>query len=246
MTAMSCTFTAIPRSILSGGSVRFFPVVSDAAKPIVTYAWTFGDTGTSAEATPIHTYPAVSSYTTYDVSLTVTDAGGTTATLTIDDFIASDAEANVPAFPTDGTYFPISVLFNDGTNQMLVNRNPWAGSNYYLLTPESVDSMDKEGTMTFSLLDTGEATTAEQSLVAEGVSIIAITGMACTFSGIVRRVTQNTQNGFSSTAKVRLWDLECDSDLARLKKLKVDSTANTVYGETIIDSPGNIASRILT
>jgi PKD repeat protein len=247
MTAMTCTFTAIPRSILSAGSVRFFPVVSDAATPIVGYDWDFGDgTAHGTDATPIHAYPVVAAYTTYDITLTVTDAAGTTANLTIEDFIASDLEANVPAFPTDGTYFAISVLFNDGTNQMLVNRQPWAGSHYYLLEPQSVDSMDKIGTMTFSLLDTGDTTAAEQSLVVEGVSIIVITGKVCTFSGIVRRVTQNTQNGFSSTAKVKLWDLECDSDLARLKNLKVDSSANTVYGETIIDSPGNIAQRILT
>ena len=129
---------------------------------------------------------------------------------------------------------------------MLVNRQPWAGSAYYLLTPQSVDSIDKIGTLSFSLLDVGTASTTEQSLVAEGVSIIAITGMTCTFSGVIRRVTQNTQNGFTSSAKLKLWDLECDSDLARLKNLKVSASALPTSGETIIDSPGNIAQRILS
>ena len=243
----TCTFTAIPRSVLAGGSVRFFPVVSGNTVPITGYDWDFGDgTAHGTDATPIHAYPSVSSYTTYDVTLTVTDAAGGTATQTQTAFIAADAETNVPAFPTNGTYFPISVLMTDGTNQMLVNRNQWAGSAYSLFSPQSVDSIDKIGTFTFSLLDVGTATSAEQSLVAEGVSIVVIMGKACTFSGIVRRVTQNHQNGFTSTAKVKLWDLECDSDLARLKNVKVSAAALPTSGETIIDSPGNIAQRILS
>lgn len=329
MASMSCTFDAIPRSITSAGSVRFFPfvtLVTSPVVPIVVYHWSFGTnhdftidasttdllftdaddyfsvddrvvlstTGTlptglsstvcyfvktasstaitlslssggatvtytpatgsgthtvshgSHDSTPIFTYPVVAAYTTYDVTLTVTDAAGTSANLTISDFIASDAAANVPAFPTDGTYFPISILFNDGTNQMLVNRVAWTGSSYYLLTPTITDSMDKIGTMKFSLLDVGNSTASEQALVAEGVSLVAIMGKSVVFSGLIRRVTQNTQDGFSSTSKVRKWDIECDSDLARLKKIKVATAANTTYGETIIDSPGNIFRRILT
>jgi PKD repeat protein len=244
--AAACDFEAIPRSITSAGSVRFFPSVSGFTKPIVTYAWTFGDTGTSAEATPIHAYPVVAASTLYDVSLTVTDSNGGTATLTKTNFIRSDAIANIPAIPNDGTFMAVSVLMNDGTNHMLVNRNPWAGSSYYLLTPVSVDSIDKIGTFTFSLLDIGTATAAEKSLVVEGTSVLAIMGMTATFSGMVRRVSQNLQNGFTSSAKVKVWDLECDSDLARLKNIKVSASALATSGETIIDSPGNIAKRILT
>ena len=246
MTA-SCSFAAIPRSVISGGSVRFFPSTTGFTKSIVTYDWDFGDgTAHGTGSTPIHAYPAVTTYTTYNVTLTVTDSDGNTATLTVNHFIATDLAANVPALPNDGTYQAISMLMTDGTNQMLVNRNPWAGSSYYLLTPKSVDSIDKIGTMTFSLLDVGNSTADEQALVAEGVSILVIMGVTATFSGVVRKVTQNTQSGFSSTSKIRQWDLECDSDLARLKNLKVSESALPTQGETIIDSPGNIALRILT
>ena len=246
MTAMSCSFMAIPRGVLSGGSVRFFPVVLNNTKPIVTYAWTFGDGNTSSDATPINAYPAVATYTTYNVSLTVTDAAGATASHTETAFISSDLAANVPAIPNDGTFLAISILMTDGTNQMLVNRQPWGGSSYYLRNPVSDDSIDKIGTLTFSLLDTGGATAAEQSLVAQGVSVVAIMGSTCIFSGLIRRVTQNTQNGFTSASKVKLWDIECDSDLARLKNIKVSASALPTQGETIIDSPGNIVQRILT
>jgi PKD domain len=242
----ACSFTAIPRSITSGGSVRFFPVISGATKPIVTYAWTFGDTGTSTDATPIHTYPAVATYTTYNIGLTVTDSSGATASHSETAFISSDLASNVPSVPNDGTYHAVSVLLNDGTNSMLVNRNPWGGSSYTLLTPKIDTSIDKIGTFTFSLLDLGNSNSTEQATVQEGVSVVVIMGVNCIFSGLIRRVTQNTQNGFTASNKVKLWDIECDSDLARLKNIKVSSSALPTQGQTIIDSPGNIAQRILT
>ncbi len=53
---------------------------SDAQGPIASYAWTFGDGGTATGATPPpHTYPEAD---TYNVTLTVTDGGGLTNSLT--------------------------------------------------------------------------------------------------------------------------------------------------------------------
>jgi PKD repeat protein len=43
--------------------------------PVASYAWDFGDTGTSNEASPVHTYAAAGDYT---VTLTVTAADGVT------------------------------------------------------------------------------------------------------------------------------------------------------------------------
>ena len=89
--AAACDFDAIPRSIISAGSVRFFSRVSGFTKPIITYAWNFGDTGTSSLATPVHAYPATATPVTYHISLTVTDSNSATATVTHTNFIRSDA-----------------------------------------------------------------------------------------------------------------------------------------------------------
>lgn len=51
----------------------------DGAADITTYAWDFGDGGTSAELSPAHTFSAAGPY---DVALTVTDAGGESNTST--------------------------------------------------------------------------------------------------------------------------------------------------------------------
>jgi PKD repeat protein len=64
-TALSCSFD-------SSGS-------SDSDGTIASYAWTFGDGGTSPLANPSHTYGAGG---TYDVTLTVTDNGNAVGTLT--------------------------------------------------------------------------------------------------------------------------------------------------------------------
>jgi PKD repeat protein len=61
--ALSCTFN-------SGGSTGIAPL---------TYAWSFGDGGTSTSATPSHTYASANSYA---VTLTVTDPSGATALAT--------------------------------------------------------------------------------------------------------------------------------------------------------------------
>ena len=254
--AAACDFDAIPRSITSAGTVRFFPRVSGFTKPIVTYAWTFGDAGTSAKPTPIHEYPAVTDPTLYDVSLTVTDSNGDTATKTNTNFIRSDAAANVSAPPNDGTYHQVSVLIFDDTNAMLVNRNPWTatddpftGCHLYLLNPKTVDSIDKIGTATFSLLDVGDSSATEKTLMAEKKNIVIILGKTITFSGKIRRITQNTQAGWDTSTRIKLWDLECDSDLSKLAQVNVDNTmlaANVPYGEALYDTPGNLARLILT
>jgi len=246
--AAACDFDAIPRSITSAGSVRFFPRVSGFTKPIVTYDWDFGDgTSHSAKPTPIHAYPVVTVPTTYTVTLVVTASDGVeTDTTAHTNYIRSDAAANVSAPPNDGTYPVVSVLIYDDTNAMMVNRNPWTGCHLYLLYPKTVDSIDKIGTATFSLLDIGDSSATEKSLMAEKKNIVFVLGKTIIYSGKIRRITQNTQAGFDTTTRVKLWDVECDSDLAKLQMVNIDSSVLQADGAPLYDTPGNIARKILT
>lgn len=57
-----------------------FTASSTGGKPGYTYAWDFGDSGTSTAANPTHSFAASGNYT---VSLTVTDALGNTSSTTI-------------------------------------------------------------------------------------------------------------------------------------------------------------------
>ncbi|HKR11221.1 MAG TPA: PKD domain-containing protein [Pyrinomonadaceae bacterium] len=58
-----------------GTATRFFDQSTDADGPIVSWAWDFGDGGTSNERNPMHTYAQPGNYT---VTLTVTDHTGLT------------------------------------------------------------------------------------------------------------------------------------------------------------------------
>lgn len=65
---------------------------SSATQPIVSYLWDFGDGNTATETNPSHTY---SSAGTYDVTLTVTDAGGNSDSLTLDDLVSVTEETSL-------------------------------------------------------------------------------------------------------------------------------------------------------
>ncbi len=73
--------TAIATSNISEGGapleVSFMGDASTDDSGITEYLWDFGDGGTSTEANPVHTFTTLGSY---DVVLTVTDAGGLTDT----------------------------------------------------------------------------------------------------------------------------------------------------------------------
>ncbi|GIF52353.1 glucose/arabinose dehydrogenase [Asanoa ferruginea] len=68
----------------------------------ITYAWTFGDGGTSTEPNPSHTYAAPGDYT---AQLTVTDPGGRTAVANVPVTVGNTAPTVSITFPPDGGFF---------------------------------------------------------------------------------------------------------------------------------------------
>ncbi len=94
-------------------SVDFTDQSLDGGSPITSWAWSFGDGGTSTEQNPSHTYTAVGSYS---VSLTVTNAVGT-ASVTVPDLISVlpvpvPPTADFSGTPTSGDA-PLEVTFTD-------------------------------------------------------------------------------------------------------------------------------------
>jgi len=76
----TAAFTASPNPVNAGSLVTFADASYDDDGDIVSWSWDFGDTGTSTEQNPTHTYSAVGSY---PVTLTVTDDEGATDTATL-------------------------------------------------------------------------------------------------------------------------------------------------------------------
>ena len=91
-TPPTASFTATPSSGRAPLAVAFNASASaDAEAPIASYAWDFGDGSTGIGATVNHTYTTAGNYT---ATLTVTDAGGLTASTTR--AVAVSDEGNVP------------------------------------------------------------------------------------------------------------------------------------------------------
>jgi PKD repeat protein len=103
-------FNASPRSGPTPLNVGFTDAsTTDPDCPITQRAWAFGDGGTSGETAPYHSYAHEGSY---DVTLTVTNAGGSDS-ITKPGFIAVSCGAPTAAFtasPTSGTV-PLAVNF---------------------------------------------------------------------------------------------------------------------------------------
>jgi PKD repeat protein len=68
--------------VCNAGECTFTDQSSDTDGTIASYAWDFGDTETSTDADPVHTYAGITELTDFEVTLTVTDDDGATGTIT--------------------------------------------------------------------------------------------------------------------------------------------------------------------
>jgi PKD repeat protein len=143
-------FSGSPTSGTSPLTVGFADASTGA---VSSYAWSFGDGGTSTLQNPSHVYSAVG---TYSVSLTVTGPGGSD-TLTRTNYIDVAEPAPVAGFsgsPTSGTS-PLTVSFADGSTGA-VSSYAWSfgdGGTSTLQNPSHVYSA--VGTYSVSLTVTG-------------------------------------------------------------------------------------------
>ncbi len=114
---LSATIGVTPTSGVAPLNVQFSAIVSGGTPPY-SYAWNFGDGGSSTVPAPIHTYSAAG---TYPVTLTVTDAAGKLA----------GATAQISAVaPTFAVTFTESGLPSGTTWSITFNGRPYSsGSN---------------------------------------------------------------------------------------------------------------------
>ena len=112
VTTMTTDFSADKTEVLINQAVTFTDT-SSGGTPGYTYAWDFGDTGTSTEASPTHSFASPGNYT---VSLAVTDSLGSNDTETKTNYITVYAAlvASCSA-DIDEPVVGQTVTFNSGT-----------------------------------------------------------------------------------------------------------------------------------
>jgi PKD repeat protein len=89
---------------VSGLTVNFTDASTDTGGTISSYAWTFGDGGTSTAANPSHTYAAAG---TYNVTETVTDSTGAKSSKTASVTVASSGGGGGGTFSSTDT--PVTI-----------------------------------------------------------------------------------------------------------------------------------------
>ncbi len=92
-------FTATPTSGQVPLTVQFTDQSIDIDGTVVSWSWDFGDSTTSTDQNPSHTYET---YGIYTVSLTVTDNNGNTSSETKEDYITVNYAGPVWYVSNDG------------------------------------------------------------------------------------------------------------------------------------------------
>jgi PKD repeat protein len=107
---------------------------SDTDGTIASYAWDFGDTETSTEADPVHTYAGVTELTEFEVTLTVTDDDGATDTVT--QTVAVAPPAGTVCEDSPGEFVPCSLEIEEDAvvTITLTSRDCTADGNQLLIT----------------------------------------------------------------------------------------------------------------
>ena len=136
------------------GALPLTVTFSDASSGAIdTYAWDFGDGGTSTERAPTHTYAIAGAYT---VTLTVTGPGGASKAAKPETIVVAHTPpvANFTASATAGAA-PLSVVFQD-ISEGKIDTYLWdLGDGGQSSAPTSVHTYNEPGSYTVTLTVTG-------------------------------------------------------------------------------------------
>lgn len=166
----------------SGIEVSFEDLSYDSAS-ITGWSWNFGDSGTSTQQNPTHVYTVDG---TYDVSLTITDAGGSDSTTRLDVVTIERATfiVDFSGTPTSGTE-PLSVTFTPIiTGQNVITGYEWDfgdGQTSIEQSPTHVYATD--GTYTVSLTATEEFGAEETETKSNYITVSNAAALNADFSG---------------------------------------------------------------
>jgi hypothetical protein len=159
-TSLSCEAGG-PYSGEVGEAIHFTAAASGGATPY-TYAWTFGDGGTSSDQNPDHSYTAAGNYT---ATLTVTDAASNTAT----DTATVTIVAPVPHFSVEsiaGGLGISAVIKNTGTINATANWKIQLTGGLIILGKSKTGSAD---------IAVGQTATVKDFVFGFGKTSIAVT-----------------------------------------------------------------------
>ena len=180
----TAAFTADPTSGNAPLTVQFTDSSNAGSAPITSWLWNFGDSSTSTEQNPSHTYASEGSYT---VSLTAATSVGFDAETKTDYITVSAAPvgptAAFTADPTSGDA-PLTVQFTDSSNAGSASITSWLwnfGDSSTSTERNPSHTYTSEGSYTVSLTVAtsvgSDAETAAITVTAAPIAVPSVVGM---------------------------------------------------------------------
>jgi len=172
---LQVTAVANPTNGVAPLSVSFTSSVSGGLSPY-TYAWAFGDGGTSSQASPTYTYQTAGTYT---VTLVVQDSQGTQKSATASVNVIAPLTATMAADLTTGT-IPFTVTFSvtvsGGTPPYTYAWNFGDGGSSTQQNPSHAYQVAGTYTVTITVSDGGGRTVTRTTTVTANSNPITGTG----------------------------------------------------------------------
>lgn len=184
-------------SFTSTGATGAIPLtvkfIDTSTENPTSWAWSFGDGGTSAEQDPSHTYTKKGTYT---VTMTATNSGGS-ATVTKDSYVTVSEEAIAPdasftATTTAGT-IPFTVKFIDTSSNSPTSWLWTFGDGYSALTQNPTHTYTQAGDYTVTMTATnsqGSSTATEPDYITAEMAVPIASFKADVTSGTAPLVVQ--------------------------------------------------------
>jgi hypothetical protein len=123
----------------------------------------------------------------------------------------------------------------------LINLLKTGASNLLYYDLKFTNSMNKAGTATFNVLDDGTATATEKALMDADKWIAIIGGRSVIWSGKIIRAIQSKMSLYDSATQKKIWNVECESDISKMKLQNVKAANIGTYKGTI----GNLMKKLL-
>lgn len=242
VTSMVASFNSNPKGFYSGQTVKFYDTSTSTGEVITSWSWDFGDGNTSALQNPTHTYATSLSNTSYTVALTVTGSNSGTNTSTQTGFIYEVGTSTSANKVTTMDYYNQSVFLYNGSYMAIVNRVPDTNNHLAFTSLECEGTINRGGVATIEIVDSGNASTVEKTLLASEYStptnVAILVGYQVVWTGRILRSTQGNTALNSVSNPVKQWTVECESDINKM------STQNVTASGTLTASPGSLVKSI--
>jgi hypothetical protein len=177
----------------------------------------------------------------YMVTLGCNDSGGTGVT-----YKNAAGYMNAVAYtfskPANaGLFGRITIFVYDSANATAINRVKTTNNNLFFQSLKCTSSITKAGNATFTVYTTGTATATEIGLMAADKNVAIISGRDVIWSGKISRAVQGKLSLFDAANPFQSWDVECESDIAKMRYQNVKAANQIAYNAP----PGYIISKLV-